>query len=76
MFTLAFIHSIHLSVGGPSCMVFEHLQNLFDLKDLTNNFSQLFLIYYYVVARCIFGIITWAFGAMRLLTLAKPFGDI
>jgi len=39
MFMLAFIHSIHLSVGGPSCMVFEHLQNLFDLKNLANNFS-------------------------------------
>jgi len=73
---LAFIHSVHLSVGGPSCMVFEHLQILFDLKILTNKFSQLFFICFYVDARCIFGNITWAFGVVRLLTLAKPFGDI
>lgn len=76
MFMLAFIHSVHLSVGGPSCMVFEHLQILFDLKILTNKFSQLFFICFYVDARCIFGNITWAFGVVRLLTLAKPFGDI
>jgi hypothetical protein len=76
MFTLAFIHLVHISVGGPSCMVFEHLQNLFDLKDFANDFSQLFYFCFYVVARCIFGSITWAFGAVRLLILAKPFGDI
>jgi hypothetical protein len=76
MFTLTFIHLVHLSIGGPSCMVFEHLQNLFDLKDLVNDISQLFFICFYVVPTCIFGNITWAFGVMRLLTLAKPFGDI
>jgi hypothetical protein len=57
-------------------MVFEHLQILFDLEDSSNDFSQLFFICFYIISGCIFGSITWAFGVVKLLTLAKPFGDI
>jgi hypothetical protein len=42
---------VHFLVGGLSNMVFEHLQNLFDPEDLTNKFSQLFFICFYVAAR-------------------------
>jgi hypothetical protein len=31
----------HLSAGGPFGMVFEHLQDSFDLEDSTNGFIQL-----------------------------------
>jgi hypothetical protein len=43
MFKLAFIHLVHFSTSGLSSMVFEHLKNLFDPKDLANKLSQLFL---------------------------------
>jgi hypothetical protein len=39
MFKTTFIHLAHLLVSGLSSMVFEHLQNLFDLEDLTIRFS-------------------------------------
>jgi len=31
----------HLSIRGPYGMVFEHLQNAFDLGDFINGFIQL-----------------------------------
>ncbi len=59
MFTSTFIHLTHLLVGGPSSMVFEHLQYIFDPKDLASYFSKLFLVRsYIVVPRCIFENIT------------------
>jgi len=39
MFKSAFIHLVRLLVGGPLTMVFEHLWDIFDLEDSTNNFS-------------------------------------
>jgi len=57
-------------------MVFKHLQDLFDSKDFVSNFSQLYLVYSYVVAKCIFRNIIKALGARRLLALAKPFDGI
>jgi hypothetical protein len=33
-----FIHLSHLSLGGPSSMVFEHLQNSFKLEVSFNDF--------------------------------------
>jgi hypothetical protein len=53
-------------------MVFKHLKDLFDPKDLVNYFSQLFLMCYYVVVRYIPKNITRTFGVARLLTLASP----
>jgi hypothetical protein len=54
-------------------MVFEHLQDLFDLKDLANKIFQLFLVCFYVVARRIRGSIVMAFGVAKLLIIGKIF---
>jgi hypothetical protein len=43
-FPLDSIWSLHLLIDGPSSMVFEHLQDLFDIKDSTNGFPQLFQV--------------------------------
>jgi len=51
MFRLAFIHSVHLSIERPLGMKFKHLQYLFDPKDSTSDFSQLFLVCSYVVTK-------------------------
>ncbi len=72
MFKLAFIHSVHFSISGFSNMVFEHLQILFNSEDLTNKFSQLFFICFYVAARHIIPkSIIKAFSDAKLLVLAK-----
>jgi hypothetical protein len=57
-------------------MVFEHLQDLFDLEDSTNNFLKLFLMYSYVVIGRIPKNITKALGVVKLLALVKPCGGI
>jgi hypothetical protein len=57
-------------------MVFEHLQDLFDLKDLINDFSHLFLVCSYVVTGRIFESVIKALGVARMLALAKPYGGI
>jgi hypothetical protein len=57
-------------------MVFEHLQDLFDLKDSTNAFPQFFQVCSHVVMSHIPMPIVQAFGATRLLALAKLFGPI
>jgi hypothetical protein len=67
---------VHFSAGGLLSMVFEHLQNLFDLEDLTNKFYQLFFICFYVTARCIPKNITKVFNDAKLLFLAKPSNGI
>jgi len=56
-------------------MVFEDLQNLFDIKELTKDFFQLILVCFYVATRHIPKSIIMAFGATKLLTLVKPFGS-
>jgi len=75
-FKSTFIWSSHLSINDFSCMVFEHLQDLFDLKDSTNAFPQFFQVCSLVVMSHIPMPIVQAFGATRLLALAKPFGPI
>jgi hypothetical protein len=72
MFKSTFINSIYLSTEGPSCMVFEHLRDLFDPKDSTNDFSRSFPMCSSVVIGHIPMNITKALGATRLLVLAKP----
>jgi len=57
-------------------MVFEQLRDLFDPKDLTNDFSKLFPMCSYVLIRHIPGSITKALGATKLLILANPFTSI
>jgi hypothetical protein len=69
----AFIHSTHLLVKRLSSMVFEHLKDLFDPENSISNFSQLFLVCFYVVVKHILGSITKALNATRLLALAKVF---
>jgi hypothetical protein len=49
---------------------------MFELKDLANNFSQLFLVCSYVVTRHILRSIARAFSDTKLLTLTKLFGGI
>ncbi len=71
---VTFIHSIHLLANDPSNKVFEHLQDLFNVEDLINKFSQLFSIY--VVSRHMPRNITRAFNTMRLLDFTKAFGGI
>jgi hypothetical protein len=63
LFKSTFIYSTNLLINDPSGKIFKHLQNLFDPKDLINNFSQLFPIY--VDSRHILGNIARAFNAMR-----------
>jgi hypothetical protein len=50
---------------------FKHLWDLFDPKDFATDFFQLFLVYFYVVVKCILKNIAKALGAKRLLALAK-----
>ncbi len=57
-------------------MVFKHLRDIFDPKDSTNKFSQLFLVCIYVTIRHILKSIAKALGANRLLILAKPSNGI
>ncbi len=76
MFRLAFIHLTCFLIGGPLGMVFEHLRDLFDPKDSTNDFSQLFMVCSNVTMNYIFGNIAMALGASRLLTLTKLFSGI
>jgi hypothetical protein len=69
---VTFIHLTHLLANERFGMVFECFQDLIDPKDLTNNFSHLFLVCSYVVVGRIFKSITKAFGVIRMLVLAKP----
>jgi hypothetical protein len=63
----------HLSTGGPSGMVFEHLQDSFNPKDLASGFIQFHQLCSHVVVDCIYGS---SFRANWFLVLAKPFNDI
>lgn len=71
IFRLAFIHLTCFLIGGPSCMVFEHLRDSFDPKDSIGDFSQLFMVCSYVTTRHIVRNIVKALGATRLLALTK-----
>ncbi len=73
---MAFIHLAHLLANEHLGMVFKHLQDLFDPKDLSNNFPHLFLVCSYVVVGRIFESIIKALGVARMLTLAKPSSGI
>jgi hypothetical protein len=58
-------------------MDFEHLNDLFDLFDLVNNFTQLLQVSSsHVVIIHIIRLIVYALGSSRLLTLTKPFESI
>jgi hypothetical protein len=39
---------LHLLVGGPFKMVFEHFRDYFHLEDLANGLSQLFQLCYHI----------------------------
>jgi hypothetical protein len=57
-------------------MVFEHLWDVFDLKEFANNFIQLHQLNSHVVMNCFLGFIVHILGVTKLLTLAKPLGGI
>lgn len=76
MFKSTIIHLIHLAGERPSNMVFKHLRDLFNLEDSTNNISHLFMVCCYATIGQISGNIAKAFGATRLLALAKPSNGI
>ncbi len=73
---MAFIHLAHLLTNEHLGMVFKHLQDLFDPKDLTSDFPHLFLVCFYVIVVRIFKSITKALGVAKMLTLTKPYGGI
>jgi hypothetical protein len=75
-FRLTFIECLCLSTNGLLSMVFEHLNDLFDLKDLASNFTQLLQASSFHVIIHIIRLIAWALGSSRLLILAKPFESI
>ncbi len=52
-------------------MVFKHLQDLFDLKDLANGFIQFFQMYSHVIIGRIPRSIVRAFGPAMFLALVK-----
>jgi hypothetical protein len=52
----------HLSISGPFGMVFEHLQDSFNPKDLTSGFIQLHQLCSHVVTSRIFGSMVHALG--------------
>jgi len=53
-------------------MVFKHFQDVFDLKDSTNDFIQFHQLSSHVTYGHIPQSITYIFGIIRLLALAKP----
>jgi hypothetical protein len=57
-------------------MVFEHFLDLFDPKDSTNEFLQLFQMNSNVVVNHIPRSIVPTLGVARLLVFAKPFRSI
>jgi hypothetical protein len=76
MFKSALIHVVHLSANGLLGMLFKRFQDSLVPKDSTNGFSQLFFVYFYVIARNIPKSITKALGVAKLLALAKPSSGI
>jgi hypothetical protein len=60
-FKSRFIHMLHLSPIGPSSMLFKHLQNSFNPKDLINEFSELFLVCIYINVSHVLRNIAWTF---------------
>jgi hypothetical protein len=70
------IHPYYLSIRGFLGMVFKHIWDLFNLKDLASGFCQSLMMCSYVLARCIFMNKIVAFGVIWILVLTKPFGGI
>jgi hypothetical protein len=57
-------------------MVFEHLQDSFDLEDSVDGFIQLHKLGSYAATRHIPGLMVGVLGENKLLALAKPFSGI
>jgi hypothetical protein len=66
----------HLLVGGPSGMVFEHLQDYFEPEDLTHGFIQFHQLCSHVAMGRIPRFVVQVLGVSRLLSLVKPFSGI
>jgi hypothetical protein len=65
-----------LLANGPFGMVFKHLQDSFDPKDLTNGLIHLHQLCSHVAMRHIFGSMIRVLGTSRFLVLAKPSSGI
>jgi hypothetical protein len=74
-FKLAFQHMPHLLASGHYGMVFEHLQDFFNLEDLASGFLQLFQLCFHIVKGHIPLQIAHDFGAACLLT-TKPLSGV
>lgn len=66
----------HLSTREHSSIVFEHLWDVFNLKEFANNFIHLHQLNSHVAMDHFLGSIVHILGATKLLTLAKPSGGI
>lgn len=73
---LIFWCMFHLSANGPFGMVFKHLQDSFDPKDLMNGLNQLHQLCSHVAMGHILGSMTRVLGTSRLLVLTKPSSGI
>jgi hypothetical protein len=71
-FRLTFMGISHLSTRGPSSMVFQGLQNAFDLEDFANDFIQLHQLSSHITMGHFPKFIIHVLCAARLLALAKP----
>jgi hypothetical protein len=71
-FRLTFMGMSHLFTRGPSSMVFQRLQNAFDLKDFASSSIQLHQLNSHIITGHFPEFITHVLCAARLLALAKP----
>jgi hypothetical protein len=62
----------HLSINGPSRIVFEHFRDCFHPKDLTSGFPQLFQLCFHIVKGHIPLQIAHVLGAIHLLSMTEP----
>ncbi len=75
-FELTFQRTSHLSMIGPSGMVFEHLRDCFHPKDSTCGFPQLFQLCFHMVQGHIPIQIALVLGMAHFLAMTKPLNEI
>jgi len=63
---------LHLSISGLFGMIFEHLRNCFQPKDLASGFLQLFQLCFHITQGHIPPQLTCVLRAAYLLTMTKP----
>jgi hypothetical protein len=75
-FKLTFQRMLHLSIGGLSRIVFEHLRDCFHPEDLASGFIKLFQLCFHIAQGRIPPQIAHVFGVAHLLTMTKPLGGV